>query len=210
MKALELTGNKFGRLTVVKKIGGTKYGNVSWECLCDCGNTTIVTGSHLNSNHTTSCGCYQRQRASEASLQHGHSLNGVMSPTYGSWSHMKTRCNNPNYPFFENYGGRGITYCERWSKFDNFLEDMGERPKGRYSLERIDNEGNYEPSNCKWIPLGNQAYNTTRSANLTYKGKTKCMAEWAKILNVSYWKIKYRRKKGVPFNEIVAELSGVK
>lgn len=207
-KALELTGQRFGRLMVVKRSKPNKGINTAWECLCDCGNTSVVTGPHLKSGHTKSCGCYQKEKISKASIKHGHSLNKKMSPTYGSWSHMKTRCLNPNYSLFINYGGRGITFCKRWEKFENFLADMGERPEGGYSLERKDVNGNYEPSNCKWIPLGDQAHNTTRTVMFTYKGKTKCMSVWARDLGIDYNKIKYRNKKGIPFDKIVKELGG--
>lgn len=123
--------------------------------LCSCGNEFITAEHRIKSKHTKSCGCLRKN----PKCKHGHFRNKVASRTYQSWSHMRTRCNNYNYPEFYLYGGRGIKVCDRWnSSFINFLRDMGNRPAGK-SLDRINVNGNYEPSNCKWSTPKEQANN---------------------------------------------------
>lgn len=125
-----------------------------WLCVCDCGNKTRVSTGDLNKGNSTSCGCLRRERTSEVSLTHGMSK----SSTYGTWREMLQRCNNPNNQDFQHYGGRGIEVCGRWKKFENFLEDMGIRPEG-LSLDRRNNNGNYELSNCRWATIEMQVQN---------------------------------------------------
>jgi hypothetical protein len=118
--------------------------------------------------------------------KHGHTTATTVSPTYSSWKGMLTRCYNKNLPYYRLYGGRGICVCKKWHEFKNFLKDMGVRPPGKYSLDRIDNNGNYEPSNCRWATTVEQAQNTRRNKFLTYKGITVCKAEWARRLGIAH------------------------
>lgn len=115
--------------------------------------------------------------------------------TYNSWEGMKGRCLNPNNQRWESYGGRGITVCERWLNFDNFLADMGDRPKGR-SLDRIDNNGNYELSNCRWATPRQQQNNMKTNILLQYKGRTKTLTQWARFLKMEYCVLRFRIKRG--------------
>jgi hypothetical protein len=146
-KRLEITGQRFGRLAVIgfAKIDGRRRAH--WLCRCDCGNEVVVRGQSLRSGDTQSCGCLQQF----ANLKHGHRRSHSPSPEYISWCSMLTRCTNPKATGFANWGGRGITVCERWlHSFANFLADMGLKPSPDLSLDRIDNDGNYEPGNCRW------------------------------------------------------------
>lgn len=165
---LDLTGHRFGLLTV-EKYSYTKNNRVYWLCKCDCGNTKEVQKSSLKNGGTKSCGCLlklkSKQRAIERNTKHG----GSLLPEYVIWNGMKARCYNENEPSFENYGGRGITVCDRWrDSFENFFSDMGERPSPKHSIDRIDVNWNYEPSNCRWATATEQARNR-RTKNISGK-----------------------------------------
>lgn len=165
--AANITGQRFGRLVVVAR-AGSRGDRAAWACRCDCGSETSVTGVNLRSGSTHSCGCLNRQRASERMTarltRHGHAPAGKPSGTYNSWTTMRARCTRPSITHFKDYGGRGITVCDRWlNSFDNFLADMGERPPG-LTLERNDNDGNYELSNCRWATRSEQQLNRRRKS----------------------------------------------
>lgn len=131
-----------------------------WLCLCSCGNLNIVSGTALSSNKTKSCGCLRKEKNRMHHLLHGHTKNnyGSSSREYNSWHTMKSRCLNTKNPDYHHYGGRGITICSRWMNFENFLEDMGEKPPD-LTLDRIDNNGHYEPGNCRWATKSQQMKN---------------------------------------------------
>lgn len=143
----------FGRLKTIEYGGITDKG-AQWYCVCSCGRNVVVRGDSLTSGNTKSCGCLQRSRASKANLTHGQ----TSSPTYLSWAAMLGRCNNPNNNRFYTYGARGIKVCKRWKGFENFLIDMGERPKGK-TLDRVDVNKGYSLKNCRWATRKQQANN---------------------------------------------------
>ena len=161
-------GAQYGRLIVVSQ--GISDGGTWWWCDCACGNTVHVRASNLRSGHTLSCGCLRREKASaratERNTKHGLTSREGRHPLYEIWHSMRDRCLNPNHPCYHMYGGRGITICERWNDFAAWLADMGPRPEGRfpsgrphYSLDRRDNDGNYEPTNCRWATALEQRHN---------------------------------------------------
>jgi len=155
--AIDLIGQRFGQLIpYVYYPGitspGTRFGK--WRCLCDCGTIVDVASGELRQHKTTSCGCTRLQKIGAHKRRHGY--HGT--PTYRSWEGMRQRCANTGNPRFNDYGGRGIVVCERWQSFENFLADMGECPPC-LSIDRINNDGNYEPSNCRWATCSEQALN---------------------------------------------------
>lgn len=167
MKLIDLTGQKFGRLTVIERAGKTNHGAAKWACRCDCGNETVVIGDELRKGNTASCGCYAKEKAIETAKRYiagkNKSHGKAGTPIYKEWSEMKRRCLNPKDNSFKNYGDRGITVCERWrNSFEAFYEDVSKLPhfgeKG-YSLDRINNNGNYEPNNVRWATAKQQANN---------------------------------------------------
>lgn len=152
-----LAGKTFGRLQVVSLIRKPRR----WVCICSCGSSTEVTTNRLNSGNTKSCGCLKRSVLGDATRTHGLAnsrLTGYVNRTYGIWQAMRGRCMNPNNSRWESYGGRGIKICKRWNSFENFLADMGEVPE-RLTLERVNVDGDYKPSNCKWATWEEQARN---------------------------------------------------
>ena len=163
-----LTGMRFGRLLVLDVADVDLPRRLSWNVICDCGNRRIVLGSDLTTGNTSSCGCFRAERSRIAMTKHGASMYRPYTVEYRTWMAMKARCLNPNVKAFNNYGGRGIKICKRWiNSFENFLSDMGKRPDG-LTLERKNNDGNYEPNNCKWATRLEQRHN--RRPQL-FKGK---------------------------------------
>lgn len=146
----DLTGLRFGRWSVASFAGMVGTEGAHWICRCDCGTERRVRSLNLRSGKTVSCGCYNLEAIAERSRSHGHAQRGAKPPEYLAWENMRKRCNNPSDPRFKWYGARGISVCERWNSFENFLADVGRRPSRKHSLDRINNDGNYEAGNCRW------------------------------------------------------------
>jgi hypothetical protein len=187
-------GTRFGRLIVVQEAERhiSPKGKISrqWKCLCDCGEYTFVQFSNLKNGGTQSCGCYKKeiQESGGTYWKHGQ----TKSQLYRVWHGMKQRCLNPNYPAYKDYGGRGITVCDRWiNSFENFLSDMGECPPG-LSLDRIDNNGNYEPGNCKWRSRIEQENNKRSNVYIEWQGRRITLAEAARLSGINYSVIRMR------------------
>lgn len=175
-RIISMVGLVFGRLTVVSRAGSDVAGNVTYNCSCHCGRVTVVSGYSLRRGTTASCGCYH----SEVCTRHG----GCGTPTYKVWSSIKERCLHPKCSKYPNYGGRGIKVCDRWLKFENFLADMGERPDGM-TIDRINNDGDYEPGNCRWATPVEQASNTRATRFTMLGGERVTFSEAARRLGMS-------------------------
>lgn len=188
MKALDLVGQRFGRLVVQERVESDIKRSTFFECLCDCGSTIIATGSNLRRGGYTSCGCYRR------SVKATHGMHNTTE--YNIWRQMLQRCTNPKARYFENYGGRGITVCEEWTTFESFFRDMGFRPSLNHTIDRIDNGKGYNKENCRWATAAEQSRNTTRNRNFTINGKTQCITDWAKQLGCTTQSIKCRLRSG--------------
>ncbi len=189
---------KYNRLTSVSEEGVDSHGQKNWKFVCECGNEIIARFSAVKSGNTKSCGCWDREVASKKATTHGHS--GVDDPykdEYRIWRGMKKRASgtltgDKNI----NYSKKNISICESWKEsFVNFLNDMGKRPSPKHSIDRIDNNGNYEPTNCRWATPKEQARNRSSNRLLTYAGETKTLAEWAEITGISGKKINSRISK---------------
>lgn len=209
----DITEQKFNRLTVMKKAesyilpSGGKVGQ--WLCRCDCGNMVIVKTSHLFSGHTKSCGCYAKevQIANGKKEKHGltYSENGKVARIYRIWSQIKTRCFNSNDGHFANYGGRGITICKEWlTDFKAFYDwSMANGYSDELTIDRINVDGNYEPSNCRWATNAEQNRNKRNTVLVTYEGVSKTLHEWSKITGIGYQTLYYRYKTGKAPEEIL-------
>lgn len=198
----DLVGQRFGRLLVVKEEGRTKRKSVLWGCLCDCGNYTIVISGSLQSGATTSCGCYGREARLVANFSHGMTGTKIR----GAYGGMLYRCYNETSNMYHNYGGRGIEVCDRWlgeGGFTNFMKDMGDPPSNKHQIDRIDNNGKYEPINCRWVTPKENCRNTRRNVYLTFRGKTQCISAWAEELDIHPRKISAGLKKGLSLEEIL-------
>ena len=183
--AAQLVGRRFERLVVIARVESDRHGNARWLCLCDCGGKSTPSTSNLMGGSAKSCGCRlveARVRNGKASARHGHAPKRKPSLTYKSWLSMKNRCFKPDCNGYKNYGGRGITICDRWLRsFEDFLADMGERPPKNHSIERKDNDGHYEPSNCYWATAQEQARNKRKRPGCTsrFKGVSWCKSKKA-------------------------------
>lgn len=179
----DLIGQQFGRLTVLS-LGRYEHRRRYWVCRCSCGTEKEVSAPALLHAGVQSCGCLQREVA-QGNATHGMSK----TPTYKSWMMMRIRCTNPSYDAYSYYGGRGIKVCDRWlDSFENFLEDMGVRPSGM-TLDRIDSDGNYEPSNCRWATRKEQVENRLNNVILDVNGAETKLLDLAKELGVSRKKL---------------------
>ncbi len=182
---IDLVGKRFGRLVVIKWEGRSKYGRNYWLCECDCGELIVTGNDYLINKSTKSCGCLRKEKTTTHNLSYTNE--------YQIWLKIKDRCFNKTTKAYKWYGGRGITIWDKWKKdFKRFYKDIGKRPSLKYTLDRIDNDGNYEPSNCKWSTQREQNRNYSRNINITYNNKTQCIMEWSEELNIKYGTLRAR------------------
>lgn len=196
----KLIGTKLNRLTILEFMGTNKHGNKIFSCLCDCGNTITVYAGHLKNGNPKSCGCY----AKEVKTKHNNAgLNRTTE--YVIWLNIKQRCFNKSLKSYSNYGGRGISICERWKhSFENFLSDMGRRPTSKHSIERINNDKNYEPENCCWATRKVQANNTRTNVFFNYNGDRLTISQLAEKYKINFNTLYGRLfRTGLPINKAI-------
>lgn len=207
MKAKDHTGQRFGRLVAMKR-NGHRGKDIVWKCKCDCGSVVDVIVSCLRNGHTTSCGCWRREMVHTIAMTHGatRSSDPIMKRCYAAWQTMKRRCYDSGFISFENYGARGITVCESWREsFEAFMTDMGLPPTARHSVDRKDNDGNYEPLNCRWATQREQNRNTRANIYLTINGVTRLLVEWAELAGLKYQCVRSRLRMGWTPEDAIAK-----
>jgi|SRR6185369_7464456 len=192
---LNVAGKRFGRLTALRE--DRQMDRTAWLCICDCGTECVRTTKTLRNGMTKSCGCFQIETVKRVTTKHGR----TNSKLYGVWKAMRGRCRTKTDQNYRHYGGRGIKICERWNTFENFRNDMGD-PEAGLTLDRIDVNGNYEPSNCRWVTMKEQTRNKRNSLLLTFNGKTQIIPDWAKELNLVASTLYARASRGLSVQEI--------
>lgn len=182
-----LPGTIYGNFTILNElVERDKYGGTQYNVRCICGREMMLLGTRVKCKKLKSCGCLTIIRPVIK-----HNLYG--SSEYSSWQHMKARCCNINSHVYHHYGGRGIKICDRWvNSFQNFIDDMGFKPTPKHTIDRVDNNGDYEPGNCKWVTISEQQRNRRNNVHFIYNGEKVILKDLPAILNVSYGKIRYR------------------
>lgn len=201
----DISGERFGRLTVIRyshktPIKNGKYYNF-WVCKCDCGVEKTINVNSLKNGDTKSCGCLNMEVVKLLGITHG--LLKEYKRENSSWMAMKQRCNNKNTKQYADYGGRGIGYAKAWERFENFVRDMGHCPRGM-TLERKNNEIGYSKSNCVWATKIDQQNNRRNNVWITWKGETKTITQWARILGLKNWTLYYRLKTKMPIERAMS------
>lgn len=191
-RTIDLSGRIFGSLLALYSTK-TESRKVFYMCLCACGEVVEARGNSLRTGNTKSCGCRTGKPGGRIARNPEHVL-------YGLWTGIKTRCRNPASTGYHNYGGRGISLCEAWLKFENFISDMGPRPTGT-TLDRIDNNGNYEPNNCRWATRKEQMRNMRKTRLVTHGGVTKSISTWAEELGFTTSTLRYRIRRNISFSK---------
>jgi hypothetical protein len=196
-KSKNITGQKFGRWVVIKRNGNNAGGTALWLCKCECGNKATVRGTELRYGRSRSCGCLNSDVVS-AMVTKRNTTHGLShTPIHGIWARMIQRCHNKNSPDYEKYGGRGIAVCKRWrNSFESFYADMGARPDDDAQIDRINNNGPYSPSNCRWATRSENCSNTRRNHFITYSGKTQTMSQWAREIGITHMTLWKRINRG--------------
>lgn len=198
-KPLDLSGQKFGRLTPIEIVGTHSSRAKLWRCRCDCGGETTVEATKLRTGNTRSCGCLVTEhaiRVRPSAVRHGDTQGGKMSAEWRAWRNMRSRCSRPSDVSYARYGGRGIRVCERWLTYENFLADVGRRPSPAHSLDRIDSDGHYEPGNVRWATDQQQAENRGQTTVVTIHGEAMSVSRAARTLGLSKGTVMARLSRG--------------
>lgn len=207
-KFINEVGNTYGRLTVLEQGPSVKYSNkpvVMWVCKCVCGSIRVTSGGSLRYGSTRSCGCLSADTAVRVHTKHGHSRRSNSSKTYHTWESMLSRCTCKTDPRYTTYGGIGIDVCDKWRKFENFLEDMGEKPEG-LTLDRVDNNLGYSKENCRWATTMEQVLNRRCSIWVVRGGVRKVLKHWCLELSLNYSRALRMVKEGTDPNEVPSKL----
>ena len=200
-RAIGMIGERFGDLLVMREAGRAGDGKIKWISQCGCGSEFAATGVRIRSGEVITCPACSAERVRLSVQTHGERT----SSEYRAWTHAKSRCFNSNVPEFKNYGGRGISMCDRWrNSFERFLEDMGRRLSSGHSIDRIDVNGNYEPGNCRWATSKEQANNKRCNRLIEISGETRTMAQWADLAGLSRETMLKRVKKGFTGKSLIA------
>ena len=200
---IDITGNRYGKLTVVCRAENAPKGISRWECKCDCGKVVIVRGNNLRSGAVKSCGCLINDKNANRATH-----NMSQTRLYRTWAGIKARCYYTSQPAYKSYGARGIKMCDEWlHSFDAFAKwALSNGYQDDLTIERIDNDKGYNPDNCKWIGLGEQANNRHSNIKITYKGDTRNLSEWCKIYGKDYYLVHNRMYKlGWDFERAISE-----
>lgn len=199
----DMTGERFGRLTVTTYAGKAPNGHTLWECKCSCGAFVTVSRSNLISGRQVSCGCKRREQAGMINQTHG----GRNSRLYSIWCNMITRTTNPKGTAYHRYGGRGVKMCEEWrNNFEAFRDwALANGYTEELTIDRIDNDGGYEPDNCRWVPWSEQFNHRSNTKLITYHGETLSISQWAEKLNISKTMLYQRIKAGWPVERALTE-----
>lgn len=198
----DMTNLRFGRLTVLECVGRDNNGNALWRCKCDCGKENIVDGCRLRKGNTKSCGCYNVYRTKICNSTHRKSKTRL----YAIWGGIKARCSNPKCEAFKKYGGRGIKFCKDWVFYENFEKwALNNGYSSNLTIDRIDNNGNYEPDNCRWVTMKKQCNNRRSNRYVEYNGKIFTIAEICDILNLPYQYVIYRINKNLSIYDILKD-----
>lgn len=195
----DISGQRFGMLLAIRRGTNSRSGQPQWHCLCDCGNDPIAAKADLIRGHSTSCGCRRKKTLAQLMTTHGYRTaenREKYSREYATWANMIQRCTNPATDSYKDYGGRGITVCERWRSFDNFMEDMGPKPSPKYSIERDDVNKGYEPGNCFWLPKNRQAENRRNCIYIELSGQKVTLKEASRRLGQNYGSVRSRIRRG--------------
>ena len=197
-KKIEMVGKRFGYLVVLEQVEDAKCGQKRWKCMCDCGKETIAYGQSLRSGHTSSCGCYRSKVNAILGKEKLEKHGGCGTRLYHIWNSMKARCYDPKRSRYKQYGGRGIIVCDEWrNDFAAFRSwALANGYNDSFTIDRIDNDGPYSPSNCRWITNFEQQGNKRNNRNLEYNGQTHTVAEWARITGISENTIRQRLRNG--------------
>ena len=192
-KFKDISKQRFGRLIAIRFLSKAPKSHSKWLCQCDCGKQAIVSIDHLSTGHTKSCGCLEIESKRLSLMTHGNTANKYQTPEYTSWRNMLNRCKKDSGRDYIHYKGRGIKVCDRWKEsFQNFLSDMGKKPSKGMSIDRINNNGDYEPGNCRWANQTMQSNNMSTNRLIELNGKRQTVSLWGRELGLNPASIRYR------------------